>query len=537
MNDVRQRYSTYDKEFYAIVRSLEYWRHYLLPNDFVLFSDHQALKYIQGQAKLNPRHAKWVEILQAYSFTIRHKAGTANSVADALSRRPSLLSSVTIHVPGLDSWKHLYVDDPDFQAAWSHTSTSVWGLFTRRVGLLFKGSQVCVPQSSFRAAIILESHTGGLSGHFGRDKTVALVRERYYWPRLAADVSNLLKRCRVCHIAKTTHTNQGLYTPLPVPQGPWEDVSLDFVLGLPRTQRQKDSIMVVVDRFSKMAHFIPCAKTFDASQVARLYFAEIVRLHGIPKTITSDRDVKFVGHFWRSLWKRLGSTLQFSSSHHPQTDGQTEVTNRSLGNLLRSLVGEKPKQWDLVLPQAEFAYNRSSHKSTGKSPFFIVYGRNPFTPLDLAAPIDVNAISTDGDVRAVQIQELHQQVRAQIAKHNLQYQERANKHRTQVVFEPGDLVWVHLRRARFPQGRFGKLHPRADGPFRVLQRIGDNAYKIDLPGHYKVSATFNVADLSPYEGDFNDDDSGTSPFQVGEDDGEGQELGFGSLGSIQGESG
>lgn len=237
MNDVRQRYSTYDKEFYAIVRSLEYWRHYLLPNDFVLFSDHQALKYIQGQAKLNPRHAKWVELLQAYSFTIRHKTGTASSVADALSRRPSLLSSLTIHVSGLDSWRHLYVDDPDFRVAWSYTSTFVWWLFTCRVGLLFNGTHVCVPHSSFRAAIVLESHTGGLSGHFGRDKTVALVREHYYWPRLAADVTSLLKRCRVCHIAKTTHTNQGLYSPLPVSQGPWEDVSLDFVLGLARTQR------------------------------------------------------------------------------------------------------------------------------------------------------------------------------------------------------------------------------------------------------------------------------------------------------------
>lgn len=178
---------------------------------------------------------------------------------------------------------------------------------------------------------LFSCHQGALAGHFGRDKTVSLVSERFYWPHIAKYVLKVLNRCHICRVAKTHHTNQGLYTPLPTPDGPWEDVSLDFVLGLPLTQRKKDSIMVVVDRFSKMAHFIPCSKTYDASQVARLYFAEIVRLHGIPKTIMSDRDVKFVSHFWRTLWKRLGAKLQFSSSHHPQTDGQTEVTNRSLG--------------------------------------------------------------------------------------------------------------------------------------------------------------------------------------------------------------
>lgn len=224
-------------------------------------------------------------------------------------------------------------------------------------------------------------------------------------------MSKILKRCRICHIAKTHHTNQGLYTPLPAPVGRWDDVSIDFVLGLPLTQRKKDSIMVVVDRFSKMAHFIPCVKTYDASQVAHLYFAEIVRLHGVPKTITFDRDVKFISHFWRTLWKRLGAKLQFSSSHHPQTDGQTEVTNRSLGNLLRSLVGDNPKQWDLVLPQAEFTYNWSNHSSNGRSPFFVVYGRNPFTPLDLAPCPELQHFSADGDEQASQIKLLHEQVR------------------------------------------------------------------------------------------------------------------------------
>ncbi|GKD51059.1 transposon ty3-I gag-pol polyprotein, partial [Tanacetum coccineum] len=414
---------------------------------------------------------------------------------------------------------HLYQDDPDFKELWDKCHGGIFRDFVRRDGFLFKGHRLCVPVSSSREAIILECHQGALAGHFGRAKTAALVGDRFFWPKLARDVQKVINRCRVCHIAKTQHTNQGLYTPLPTPEGPWEDVSIDFVLGLPLTQRKKDSIMVVVDRFSKMAHFIPCSKTFDASQVARLYFAEIVRLHGVPRSITSDRDVKFVSHFWRTLWKRLGAKLNFSSSHHPQTDGQTEVTNRSLGSLLRCLVGDKPKQWDVALPQAEFAYNRSNHSSTGRSPFFVVYGRNPFTPLDLAPMVDDGSVSAEGDERARQIKELHAQVREQIIKHNLQYQTRANKHRKQVLFEEGDLVWIHLRRARFPQGRFGKLHPRADGPFRILKKINDNAYKVELPGHYGVSDTFNVADLSSYtpNADF-DDDSGSSRFLEGEDD-------------------
>ena len=175
-------------------------------------------------------------------------------------------------------------------------------------------------------------------------------------------------------MAKQQRQNTGLYTPLPVPIRPWEDVSMDFILGLSRTPKRHDSILVVVDHFSKMAHFIPCAKTSDASNVAALFYREVVRLHGLPKTIVSYRNVRFTSYFWKTLWHKIGTTLKFSTAYHPQTDGQTEVVNRSVGNLLRCLVGEHPGSWDVGLPTAKFAYNNFVSRSTGKSPFEVVYG-------------------------------------------------------------------------------------------------------------------------------------------------------------------
>ena len=185
--------------------------------------------------------------------------------------------------------------------------------------------------------------------------------------------------------------------------------------------------MVVVDRFSKMAHFITCIKVEDAQSIARLYFAEVVRLNGVPKTIESDRDSKFLSSFWNTLWRLLGTKLCFGTSHHPQTDGKTEVTNKTLGYLLRSLVNKNLRDRDLKLCHAEFAYNRSSSCNTKYLPFQCMYGVNPLLPFTLIALPDDDRFNPNADEQAENLLKIHKQLHENIVKANARYQHRANK--------------------------------------------------------------------------------------------------------------
>jgi len=215
----------------------------------------------------------------------------------------------------------------------------------------------------------------------------------------------------------------------------------------------------MVDRFSKMTHFIPCNKTNDASHITELYFKEVMRLHDVPRSIISDQDTKFLSHFWVTLWKTVGTKLKYSTMCQPKTNGETEVTNRTLGTLLQALIKLQSKAWDLLLPHAEFAYNKAPSKDTGLSPFKVVYGLDPLAPLDLVLRPQDHKPSADAEQRIEDIKKLHEQVRARIEKSNLSYQVQANKHMKLKVFQPGDLVWIHLRKERFPSKRKTKLMP------------------------------------------------------------------------------
>ncbi|KAG7533313.1 Dynamin GTPase effector [Arabidopsis thaliana x Arabidopsis arenosa] len=354
-------------------------------------------------------------------------------------------------------------------------------------GYLFKDKRLCIPQGSMRELLIREAHEGGLMGHFGRDKTLGVLMDHFYCLRLKRDVERFCSKCITCLKAKSRSHPHDLYMPLPIPNLPWVDISMDFVLGLPKINN-KDSIFVVVDRFSEMAHFIPCNKTNDATQTADLFFKEVVRLHGVPRTIVSDRDTKFLSHFWKTLWRKLGTKLLFSTTCHPQTDGQTEVVNRTLSTLLRSML----------------------------SPFEVVYGFNPETLVNLSPLPQPVYSSAEGETRADFIKKLHQRVKDSLEKKSEKNKQHADKNRKEVTFEPGDWVCLHMRKERFPKERKSKLSPRGDGPFRVLEKINDNAYKLELPGELTISPTFNVADLSPYNAD--EPVLRSEPSQEGEND-------------------
>jgi hypothetical protein len=225
---------------------------------------------------------------------------------------------------------------------------------------------------------------------------------------------------------------------------------MDFVLGLPRTKRGRDNIFVVVDHFSKMAHFIPYHKSNNESHVAELFFTEIVHLHGVPNTIISDRDAKFLSYFWRTLWFKLGTKLLFSTTCHPQMDGQTKVVNRTLSTMLWAVLKSNLKLWEECLPHIEFAYNRSIHSTTKITPFQVVYGFNPRAPIDLLPLPPSETTCFDASQRSKFILKMHEITKWNIEKMNKKYRIAASKGCKEVKLEPGDLVWMHLRKERFP---------------------------------------------------------------------------------------
>ena len=411
-------------------------------------------------------------------------------------------------VPGFLVLADLYPTDKFFCRIFVEAMNRVTGDYAVHDGFLFKGLRLCIPDCSLRLKIVHELHN---EDHVGHDRTLQLANTSYFWPSMRWDVERFVERLHVCQLSKGKTSNAGLYLPLPLPTQPRTDVTMDFVLGLPHTQRGNNSIFVVVDRFSKMARFVPCKKTLDAVNIAILFFLEIYKLHGLPLSIFSDRDTRFLGHFCRSLWNLLGTSLDMSSAYHPQTDGQTEVTNRSLGNLLCCLVGDNIKSWDIKLGQAEFAHNHAFNRSLGFCPFQVVYGLIPRAPLDLSTLPDRTRTHGEATDFVTELHDVHRLALDNLAASTALYKQDADEKLRELIFQPGDLVWVVLTKERFPARDYNKIKSRKIGPVQILERINQNAYRIQLLSHLRTSDVFNVKHIFPYQGDNDFPDSWSNP--------------------------
>lgn len=506
MKHAETRYPVHEQELLAVKTALGEWRHYLMGRKFNIITDHRSLIWLQTQPKLSARQARWKDFFCEYDFEIQYAPGKTNVVADALSRRPDhkleLSTLVTIQGhPLRDEIKQAQQNDATTAKIISQVQSHP-GYTLDQDGLLLFQNRIVIPLNQrLRTKLLSECHDSPLAGHLGVAKTYDRLSEHYYWPKMKQSIEHYCQSCLTCQQDKTSNQSPiGLLTPHDVPQRRWQVVSCDFITDLPHTERGYDSVFVVVDKLSKMVHFIPTQKTATAVQVARLFFDNIFKYHGLPETIISDRDTKFTSGFWQELWRLCGTRLNMSTAFHPQTDGQTERANRTLEDMLRHYVDDHQKDWDLCLTAAEFACNSAVQTSTGYSPFFLNYGADPANPLRLSTLDESNTPAADQIVRglAADIQQAKDNLQAAISRQAYY----ANKHRREHEFKEGEKVMLSAKRLDLVQkGTSTSLAPKNFGPVRIIKKVSPVAYKVELPDSWSNHPVFHVSQLTPFHED------------------------------------
>nr|GFB06232.1 DNA/RNA polymerases superfamily protein [Tanacetum cinerariifolium] len=338
------------------------------------------------------------------------------------------------------------------------------------------GTRLCVPNdASLREALLTEAHSSPFSVHPCSTKMYHDLKKHFWWSGMKRDVATFVSRCLICQQVKIKHQRaSGLLQPLDIPVWKWEEISMDFVTRLPRTQRRHDAIWVVVDRLTKSAHFLPICKDYSVSKLVETFQQEIVRLHGIPLAIVSDRDLRFASCFWKGLQKAWGTKL-------------------------KSVLPFILRQTDDSICLVEFTYNNSCHASIKCAPFEMLYGRK------CRAPICWDQVEERVIEGPEMIEVTNEKVA--IAKEKLKedrtrQKSYVDKHRRSIEFQPGDRVFLKVSPARGVRhfGIKGKLSPRFIGPFEILDRVGEVSYRLALPPRLSnVHNVFHVSLLRGYK--------------------------------------
>jgi len=362
--------------------------------------------------------------------------------------------------------------------------------------------RLCVPEEE-RKKLLGEVHDEPHeSAHAGWVRTLAGLREHFYWPSMRTDVINYVRTCDPCQKIKHSRgAGSGFLQPLEIPANPFDDISLDLITGLPKSHN-KDAILVVVDKLTKFAHFITTTSEVTALEVATLLFKRIIKNFGLPSRLIGDRDPRWTSAVWKALAQLFGTRLALSTSKHPQTDGQTEVMNQHLETMLRAYISADQKDWAQWLDILQFAYNNATHSSHHSTPARLLMGYKPKSPLDFLLENGLSASEGIPDLPS-RIRKLaaHREAARDAIKHSADRQAyQFDKGRKAPKLEIGDEVLInpHSLELINEKGVSRKLMLRKMGPFEIIEILSPTAYKLRLPDSYKGHNVFNLQHLTKY---------------------------------------
>jgi hypothetical protein len=512
MSGAETRYPVHEQEMLALVRALLCWRHFLIGSQFTVFTDNRALTFMKtaGPEQLSARQARWLEHLLQFDFCVKHIAGTANTAADAISRLPlperaqdkGDLGEQSEHAQLAALWQH---PSQDWMAAYAK-EPQLWPQYLRpdgtphvgtyvRDGRIMDNGRVLVPTEHLQSTVRAVHE----AGHWGTSKTITLVRRYFAHPNLAAAVAAVTKACDTCMRVKAGHGPQLPIKRMPRPSTKWSDVHVDWVCGLPRNPAGHNQILVVLDAATGLSHLIPASDRDTALDFARQFVDGIVRFHGLPSVVRTDRDYR-ARAAWAAVCDRLQITHHMSTAWHPRANGRAERTVRMVNDQLKMWARETG-DWEAKLTACELALNSRPLEASHLTPFFLTYGFHPVTPMDVTAltPQRVGPLEPPKDFGA----RLHRDMDA--------FANRINKAGLPDVLEPpsspytaGDWVLVAAGArpallSKVDQDRPPKLRPKWVGPFLVEHIGSGNTAKLVLPTDSRIHPVIHFNYLKKYE--------------------------------------
>ncbi|XP_053571958.1 maestro heat-like repeat-containing protein family member 1 [Bombina bombina] len=466
MTTAEQNYAVGEKELLVIKSALEHWRHLLEGTIYpiLIYTDHKNLEYLQSSKTLSARQARWSLFFTRFNFLITYRPGSRND---------------SIH-----TLRSLQQDDTTIPKDIQQTDTR---------GISHVKGKIYIPPD-LREEVLHDHHDTPLSGHPGIHRTSELIGRNFWWPNLRHSVDNYIKSCHACTVSKSQKTKpSGYLQSLPIPERPWHTVGMDFIVELPLSN-QSNTILVVVDLLTKMAHFIPYKKLPMASETASLFLKHVVSLHGLPSIIVSDRGSQFTSRFWRQLCAVLKINHRYSTAYHPQTNGQTERVNQWIEQYIRCYCSHQQDEWENNIPMAEFAYNNSLNGSTKCSPFYANYGYHPtfhlFPHLNTASPHVDDTANSLSDIFKFLKANIH------LAQQN-QKRYYDSKRSKPPLYRSGDMVWLSTKHLKLktPSRKFSQMYI---GPYKITNVINENAVTLALPPEIPVHPTFHVTLIKPY---------------------------------------